>query len=155
LLPTDWHLATLDPHALVAVTHTGVAVVYGLGKLTVIELVPAPDVTVVPAGVVQLYPVAPATDGTENVTPVAPGHTFTGPDMFAGTAGLLLILIHLGALTDDPPHGSWAVTHNCPDVKPLGNNTDTFCVPCPELIAAGEPDNVQLYWVAPPDTPQL
>jgi hypothetical protein len=155
LLPTAWHLATLAPHALVAVTHTGVAVVYGLGKLTVIELVPAPDVTVVPAGVVQLYPVAPATDGTENVTPVAPGQTFVGPAIAPGTCGLLFTLMHLGALTDDPPQGNCAVTHNCPEVNPLGKSTVTFCVPCPELIAAGEPDNVQLYWVAPPDTPQL
>jgi hypothetical protein len=69
--------------------------------------------------------------------------------------GVLLINWHLAALMDDPPHGSCAVTHNCPDVNAAGKVTVTFCVPCPEVIAAAEPDNVQLYWVAPPDTPQL
>lgn len=124
------------------------------GKFTVIELVLAPAVMVaVPT--VQLYPVAPPTEGTEYVTPVAPGHTLVGPDMAPGTAGLLLIFMQRGELMDDPPQGNCAVTHNCPEVNPAGKVTCTFCVPWPDVIAAGEPDKVQLYWVAPPDTPQL
>jgi hypothetical protein len=54
LLPTVLHLATLDPQALVADTHTGGAPVYGFGKLTWMELVFAPDVIVHPTGTVQL-----------------------------------------------------------------------------------------------------
>ena len=154
--PTALHLATLDPHALVADTHTGGAPVYGFGKFTVMLVVFWPLVMVVPAGVVQLYPVAPVTAGTVNTTPVAPGHTFAGPAVNApGVAGLLLMVMHRGALVDEPPQASAAVTHNCPDVNPFGNNTVTFCVPCPVVIAVADPDNVQLYWVAPPDTPQL
>ena len=61
--PTVLHLATLDPHALVADTHTGGAPVYGLGKDTCMDGVFCPEVIVVPAGVVQLYPAAPVTAG--------------------------------------------------------------------------------------------
>ena len=83
----------------------------------------APDVMVHPVGTVQLYPDAPVTAGTENVTPVAPGQTFEGPVMEPGTAGLLLICMHLGALVDEPPHDNAAVTHNCPEVNPAGKVT--------------------------------
>ncbi len=63
--PTPLHLAALVPHALVADTQTGGAPVYGLGKFTVMDGVFCPDVIVVPAGVVQLYPAAPDTAATE------------------------------------------------------------------------------------------
>ena len=72
-----------------------------------------------------------------------------------GTAGVLDIVMQRGALVEDPPQGNWAVTHNCPEVNPVGKVTCTFCVPCPVVMAAGEPYKVQLYWVAPPDAPQL
>ena len=39
LLPTVLHLVVLDPHALVADTHTGGAPVYEAGKFTVILVV--------------------------------------------------------------------------------------------------------------------
>ena len=120
------------------------------------ELVLAPEVIVHPTGTVQLYPVAPVTAGTVNVTPVAPGHTADGPAVkAAGTAGFLLMVMHRGALVDEPPHESAAVTHNCPEVNAGGKVTDTFCVPCPLVIGVADPDNVQLYTVAPPDAPQL
>jgi len=113
LLPTVLHLATLDAHALVADTQTGGAPVYGFGKFTVIEGVLVPEVIVQPAGTVQLYPVAPVTAATANTTPVAPGHTADGPAVKApGTAGVLLISMHLGALVEEPPHANAAVTHN-------------------------------------------
>jgi hypothetical protein len=155
LLPIVLHLAALAPHALVAVMQTGGAPVYTAGKFTVIDGVFCPVVMVVPTGVVHVYPVAPVTAGTENTTPVAPGHTLDGAVIAPGTAGVLFISWHLAALVDEPPHGSCAVTHKFPDVNPVGKLTCTFCVPCPLVIAAPDPANVQLYWVAPPDTPQL
>ncbi len=110
----------------------------------------------VPTGVVQLYPVAPVTAGTVKVTPVAPGHTEDGPAVNgAGTEGFLEMVMHLGALVDEPPQDNAAVTHNCPDVNPTGKVTCTFCVPCPEVTGVADPPNVQLYTVAPPDAPQL
>ena len=55
-------LAELVPQLLVAVTETVPAVD---PMETVIEFVPAPEVMVAPAGTVQLYDVAPATEATE------------------------------------------------------------------------------------------
>jgi len=52
--PTVLHLATLDAHALFAVTQTGGAPVYGFGKFTVIEVEFCPPAIVVPAGVVHV-----------------------------------------------------------------------------------------------------
>ena len=49
--------------------------------------------------------------------------------MVAGIAGLLLMLMHLGALVDDPRQVNEAVTHKFPPLNPGGNNTVTFCVP--------------------------
>ena len=145
LLPTVLHLAMLDPHALVADTQTGGAPVYGFGKLTWMELVFTPDVMVHPAGTVQLYPVAPVTAGTVKVTPVAPGHTLEGPAVNdPGTAGFLEIAMHLGALVEEPPHASAAVTHNCPEVNATGKVTVTFCVPCPLVMGVADPPSVQL-----------
>jgi hypothetical protein len=139
------HLATLVPHALVAETQTGGAPVYGFGKLTVMEDVFCPEVMVVPPGVVQAYPVAPVTAGIEYTTPVAPGQMLEGPEVNApGTIGFLEIVIHLGALVDEPPHDKDAATHNCPDVKAAGKVTCTFSVPCPDVTGADDPDNVQL-----------
>jgi hypothetical protein len=98
--------------------------------------------------------VAPVTVGTVKVTPVAPGHTADGPAVkAAGTAGFFEIVIHLGALVDEPPHESAAVTHNCPETNAGGKVTDTLVVPCPLVIGVDEPTNVQLYTVAPPDAP--
>ena len=100
---------------------------------------------VVPAGLVQLYPVAPVTAGTVNVTPVAPGHTADGPAVNApGTAGLLLMVMQRGALVDEPPHDNAAVTHNCPEVNAGGKVTCTLVVPWPEVIGVADPANVQL-----------
>jgi hypothetical protein len=65
------------------------------------------------------------------------------------------MLMHLGALVDDPKHANEAVTHKFPPVNPAGNNTVTLCVPCPVVIGAVAPFKVQLYTDAPPDTPQL
>jgi hypothetical protein len=144
-VPTVLHRATLVPQALVADTHTGGAPVYIAGKLTVIDGVFCPLVIVVPAGVVQLYPLAPVTDGTVNTTPVAPGHTFEGPAVnVPGIAGLLLTVMHLGALVELPPHDNAAVTHRLPVVKPLGKVTCTLAVPCPLVTGAADPDKVQL-----------
>jgi hypothetical protein len=154
--PTVLQRATLDPHALSADTQTGGAPVYGFGKDTCMEGVFCPEVMVVPAGVVQLYPVAPDTAGIVKVTPVEPGQTDEGPAVnVPGTAGALDMVMQRGALMDDPPQGSWAVTHKLPLVNPAGKVTCTFVVPCPVVMAAGEPLNVQLYCVAPPDAPQL
>ena len=110
--PTVLHLEALEEHGLVADTQTGGAPVYGVGKFTVIEGVFVPEVIVHPDGTVQLYPDAPVTAGTEKTIPVAPGQTADGPVMFPGCAGVLVTVIHLGALVDDPPHESAAVTHN-------------------------------------------
>ena len=63
--------------------------------------------------------------------------------------------MHLGALVDEPPQESDAVTHSCPVVKATGKVTCTFCVPCPDVTGVADPDKVQLYTVAPPDAPQL
>src|SRR6185436_6960298 len=151
LLPTALHRAALVPQALVADTHTGVAPVYGLGKFTVILGVFWPLAMVVPAGVVQLYPVAPVTAGTVKTTPVAPGHTLAGPAVNApGVAGLLVMVMHLGALVEEPPQASAAVTHNCPDVNAAGKVTCTLVVPWPLVIGVDDPDKVQLYTDAPP-----
>ena len=65
------------------------------------------------------------------------------------------MLMHLGALVDDPRQANEAVTHKFPLVNPFGNNTITFCVPCPVVIGAVTPFNVQLYTDAPPDAPQV
>ena len=143
LLPTVLHLATLAPHSLKAVTQTGGAPVYGFGKSTDMEGVFCPETIVQPAGTVQLYPVAPVTNGTENIT-VPPGQIFEGPVIAPGTAGLLVIVTHLGALVDDPPQERDAVTHNCPDTKAGGNVTCTFCVPCPDVMGVADPASVQL-----------
>jgi hypothetical protein len=87
-------------------------------------LVFAPDAIVHPDGTVQLYPVAPVTAGTVKIIPVAPGHTDEGPAVNApGTAGLLLMVMQRGALVDDPPQLSAAVTHNCPEVNTVGKVT--------------------------------
>lgn len=98
-----------------------------------------------PAGVVQLYPVAPVTAGTVKVIPVAPGHTADGPAVNApGTAGFFEIVIHLGALVELPPHDNAAVTHNCPDVNAAGKVTCTLVVPCPDVTGVADPPKVQL-----------
>ena len=68
--------------------------------------------------------------------------------------GVLLMVMHLGVLMDEPPHESDAVTHNCPETKVGGKVTCTFCVPCPDVTGTADPANVQLYTVAPPDAPQ-
>jgi hypothetical protein len=65
------------------------------------------------------------------------------------------MVMQRGALVDDPPQLSDAVTHRLPDVNTAGKVTCTFWVPCPDVMAEPDPDNVQLYTVAPPDTPQL
>lgn len=78
------------------------------------------------AGTVQLYPVAPGTAGMEYDTPVAAGHTVAAPVGTLGVAGLLLMLMHLGALVDEPPHASAAVTHSWPDTNAGGKVTCTF-----------------------------
>ena len=143
LVPTALHLATLLPHGPVAVTHTlppGYG--YGFGKLTVIELLPAPAVIVPPVGTVQLYPVAPDTVGTEKVTPVAPGHTADDPVIGDGTTGLFEMVMHRGALVDDPPQANAAVTHKFPEVK-AGNTTLTLVVPLLVIVAPGT-EKVQL-----------
>jgi hypothetical protein len=75
--------------------------------------------------------------------------------MVAGMAGVLLIVMHRGALVDDPPQLKDAVTHRLPVVNPTGKVTLTFCVPCPVVTGVADPFKVQLYTVAPPDTPQL
>jgi hypothetical protein len=72
----------------------------------------------------------------------------------AGTAGFFEIVIHLGALVDEPPQESAAVTHNCPEVNAGGKVTDTLGVPCPDVMGVADPASVQLYTVAPPDVPQ-
>jgi len=106
------HLAALLPQALVADTHTTGAPVYGVGKFTVIEVVFCPLVIVHPDGTVQLYPDAPVTAGTEYTTPVAPGQAMDGPVIAPGTAGFLETNMQRGALVDEPPQESDAVTHN-------------------------------------------
>ena len=69
--------------------------------------------TVHPAGYVQLYPDASGSFGTANITLVLPGHTLAGPDVKdAGTAGFLVINRHHGALVEDPPQPSDAVTQS-------------------------------------------
>ena len=95
------------------------------------------------------------TAGTENTTPVAPGQTLDGPVIVPGIAGVLETVIHLGALMDDPPHESAAVTHNCAAVNPAGNVTCTLVVPCPAVIGAVDPPKVQLYTAAPADDPHV
>jgi hypothetical protein len=75
--------------------------------------------------------------------------------MVAGMAGVLLMLMHRGALVDDPPQLNDAVTHRFPVVNPFGNVTCIPVVPCPDVTGAADPFNVQLYTVAPPDAPQL
>ena len=119
------------------------------------ELVPVPRVMVAPAGTLQLYPVAPETTGTEKETPVAPGQTEDGPVMVPGMAGVLVTVMHLGALVELPPQANAAVTQRLPEVNVGGNVTCTFWVPCPLVMGVADPANVQLYTVAPPDTPQL
>ena len=76
--------------------------------------------------------------------PVAPGHTFVGPDMAPGFAGVLLMFMHLGALVELPPQASAAVTHNCPVVNVGGKVTVTAVVPCPLVIGVADPASVQL-----------
>jgi hypothetical protein len=155
LLLTALHLWMLDPHGPVAVTHTDGAPVKGVGKFTVTEGVLAPLAKVAPAGTVQLYPVAPVTAGMEKDTPVLPGHIFAGPVINAGVNGVLLMVMHLAGLVDDPPQDSAAVTHSWPVVNAAGKVTCTFWVPCPLVTGVCEPDKVQVYTVAPPDGPQL
>ena len=72
-----------------------------------------------------------------------------------GIAGFLVMVMHLGALVDEPPHDKDAVTHNCPEVNAAGKVTVTFWVPCPEVTGVADPPNVQLYTDAPADVPQL
>jgi hypothetical protein len=62
---TDLHLVGLVPQELVAATHTVDDPANDAGKFTVIDGVFAPVAMVAPAGTDQLYPVAPATAGTE------------------------------------------------------------------------------------------
>jgi hypothetical protein len=64
--------------------------------------------------------------------------------MVAGNAGILLMLMHLGALVDDPPHERAAVTQRFPPVNPDGNVTVGVVEPCPEVIGVVDPFNVQL-----------
>lgn len=52
-----------------------------------IEVVPAPEFTVVPEGTDQLYDVAPATALIVYVA-VCPGHTVTGPVIAPGAVGV-------------------------------------------------------------------
>lgn len=54
LLPTGLHLATLEPHALVADTHILGAPVQVAGKFTVTDGVFAPEAIVAPPPTVQL-----------------------------------------------------------------------------------------------------
>ena len=56
------------------------------------------------------------------------------------------MVIHLGALVDDPPHERAAVTHNWPVVNPDGKLTVTFVGLLPPLgvTAAAEPFNVHV-----------
>ena len=86
----------------------------------------APVAMVALAGTVQLYPVAPATAGMEYDTPVAPGHTVAAPVGTLAFAGVLLMLMHLAGLVDEPPHASAAVTQSWPDTNAGGKVTCTF-----------------------------
>ena len=54
LLPTVMQRAALVPQLLLAVTHTDGLPVYGVGKFTVMALLPVPVAMVAPAGTVQL-----------------------------------------------------------------------------------------------------
>ena len=120
------HLATLVPQAPTALTHTGGELGYGVGKVTLIVFVV--DVPVAPGGIVQLY-VNPATAGTVYVF-VLPGQIFVGPVVkSAGTVGFFEMLIHLGALVDEPPQARAAVTQSCPETNAGGKVTLTFVVP--------------------------
>lgn len=65
------------------------------------------------------------------------------------------MVIHLGALVDDPPQASAAVTHNCPVVKVGGKVTCTLVDPCPPVTGVCDPDKVHVYNVAPVDAPQV
>jgi hypothetical protein len=80
-------LAALVPHELLAVT-----VIFpfwpALPAVTVIEVVPAPDVIVHPAGTVHVYDVALATAEMLYVNPVVPGHTGVVPVITPGVAGV-------------------------------------------------------------------
>ena len=64
--------------------------------------------------------------------------------MVDGIAGILLMLIHLGALVDEPPHGRAAVTQRFPPVNPNGNVTVGAVEPCPPVMGVVDPFNVQL-----------
>ena len=64
--------------------------------------------------------------------------------MAEGEAGFVLMVMHLGALVDDPPQASAAVTHNCPVVNVGGKVTVTPVVPCPLVIGVCEPASVQV-----------
>ncbi len=65
--------------------------------------------------------------------------------MVPGYAGVLVMVMHLGALVDVPPHERAAVTQRLPEVNAAGNVT--------VVIGTADPPNVQLYVVAPTDTP--
>ena len=75
---------------------------------------------------------------------MAPGHTFAGPVMVPGIAGVLLMVMHRGGLVELPPQASAAVTHNCAVVNTGGKVTVTLVVPWPLVIGVDDPPNVQL-----------
>lgn len=74
----------LVPHELEAETDTLPATV---PEVTVMVLVPAPEVMTQPAGKLQLYEVALATGETLYTNPAVFGQTGVGPDIVPGVAG--------------------------------------------------------------------
>ena len=75
---------------------------------------------------------------------MAPGHTVAAPVGTLGFAGILLMLIHLAGLVDEPPHARAAVTQSWPDTNAGGKVTCTFGDPCPDVMGTEDPPSVQL-----------
>ena len=98
--------------------------------VTLMVVVPCPAFKVQPAGMVQVYEVAPLTAVIEYVI-VLPGHTDVGPDIAPGVAGVAPgeTATHVNPLHPHPLH---ARTQTLPEVEPAV--TVILVVPCPAVI---------------------
>jgi hypothetical protein len=78
--------------------------------VTVIDVVPAPEVIVHPVGTVHVYVVALVTAAIEYVWLVTPGHCACNPVIAPGTNGVPFVTVTANVEAADVPQGVPAVT---------------------------------------------
>ena len=104
--------------------------------LTMILLVPAPEVIVHPAGRVHVYEVAFEITGTDQLMPVWPWHTWVGPTTDPAGDGNGLTVMAAEEDTPLPQKALCPATVRVPDWAERSNEMVTELVPAPEVTVA-------------------